>query len=69
MTRGQEVKDGLCPGMTIEQILRDPMVRAVMRADHVDPEVFATLLRSVGRMCSRHTNTSRSRRRHSGSGA
>jgi hypothetical protein len=43
------IQDGLRPGMTIEQILADPMVRAVMLADHVKPESFVTLLRSVTR--------------------
>lgn len=31
----------------IEEIVADPMVRAIMLADHVDPEALKTLLRSV----------------------
>ena len=55
------VQDGLCPGMTIEQILADPMVRAVMLADHVEPESLVTLLRSVARSRGHQTNHRRSR--------
>ncbi len=34
---------------TIEEFLADPLIGALMRADKVDPERFADLLRSVAR--------------------
>ena len=60
-TEASPVQDGLRPGMTIEQILADPMVRAVMLADHVEPESFVTLLRSVARSRGRQANSLESR--------
>jgi hypothetical protein len=33
--------------LTIDELLRDPVTRALMRADHVDPSALAAMLRSV----------------------
>ena len=35
--------------MTIESTLADPMIRAVMRADRIEPQAFERLLRSAAR--------------------
>ena len=35
------------PELTIEEIMTDPMVCDLMRADHVDPDRFEELLRSL----------------------
>jgi hypothetical protein len=47
MARLPPYHDNDRPGVSIERILTDPLVRAVMRADHVKPKVLATLLQSV----------------------
>ena len=36
-----------CGELTVEEIVSDPIVRALMEADRVDPEAFEALLRSV----------------------
>jgi hypothetical protein len=33
--------------LTIEEAVRDPMIRLVMKADGVDPSAFETMLRSL----------------------
>ncbi|HEX4172224.1 MAG TPA: hypothetical protein VHY82_07065 [Acetobacteraceae bacterium] len=33
--------------LTVEEIMAEPMVRELMRADHVDPVAFEALLRSI----------------------
>ena len=33
--------------LTVEEVMAEPIVRELMRADHVDPAVFEALLRSV----------------------
>jgi hypothetical protein len=33
--------------LTVQQIMAEPIVRDLMRADHVDPAAFEALLRSV----------------------
>lgn len=33
--------------LTVQQVMADPIVRDLMRADHVDPAAFEALLRSV----------------------
>lgn len=40
-------RDDRCRDPGIDEIVGDPMVRAIMLADHVDPEALKTLLRSV----------------------
>ncbi|MDR3531770.1 MAG: hypothetical protein P4L90_14615 [Rhodopila sp.] len=60
-TGDSPIQDGLRPGMTVKQILADPMVRAVMLADHVEPDSFVTLLRSVARTRGRQANPCKSR--------
>lgn len=36
------------PGeLTVQQVMAEPIVRDLMRADHVDPAAFEALLRSV----------------------
>ena len=42
--------------LTIAEVLSDPVIGAAMRADHVDPRGFETLLRSTARRLdeSRH---------------
>ena len=39
--------------LTIEEALADPVIGAAMRADHVDPAGFETLLRSTARRLDR----------------
>jgi len=36
-----------CSDLTVEEIIAEPIVRELMRADHVDPAAFEVLLRSV----------------------
>jgi hypothetical protein len=36
-----------CPELSIDEMLADPVVRALMAADRVDPEELRALLRSV----------------------
>jgi hypothetical protein len=36
-----------CSDLTIEEIMAEPIVRELMRADHVDPAAFEALLRSI----------------------
>ena len=38
---------------TLEEMLSDPIVRAVMEADRIDPHELAATLREVGRKLSR----------------
>jgi len=33
--------------LTIDEAIRDPMIRLVMKADRVDPQSFETMLRSL----------------------
>ncbi len=40
---------------TLEEMLSDPIVRAVMEADGVDPQELAATLRQTGRMLARDT--------------
>jgi hypothetical protein len=35
--------------LTISQLLSDPLIRAMMKADHVDLQAFEALLRSLAR--------------------
>ena len=39
--------------LTIDGVLADPMIAAAMRADHVDPRLFETLLRATARELDR----------------
>lgn len=43
----------MSPDMTIEAALFDPMIRAVMRADRIEPQAVERLLRSKARMLDR----------------
>lgn len=36
-----------CSDLTVEEVMAEPIVRALMRADHVDPAAFEVLLRSI----------------------
>lgn len=36
-----------CSDLTVEEVMAEPIVRALMRADHVDPTAFEALLRSI----------------------
>jgi hypothetical protein len=36
-----------CSYLTVEEVMAEPMVRELMRADRVDPAAFEALLRSV----------------------
>lgn len=39
-----------CPNdLTLDEVLSDPVIGAAMRADHVDPRQFETLLRATAR--------------------
>jgi hypothetical protein len=40
---------------TPEEMLSDPIVRAVMEADGIDPQELAATLRQTGRMLARRT--------------
>ncbi|RWI18296.1 hypothetical protein [Mesorhizobium sp.] len=33
--------------LTIDEVVKDPMIRMLMRADRVDPHAFETMLRSL----------------------
>lgn len=33
--------------LTIEEVVKDPMIRMLMKADHVDPRSFETMLRTL----------------------
>jgi hypothetical protein len=33
--------------LTIDEAIRDPMIRLVMKADHIDPRAFEAMLRSM----------------------
>lgn len=35
--------------LTLDEVLADPMIGAALKADHVDPRQFETLLRSTAR--------------------
>ena len=35
--------------LTLDEVLSDPMIGVAMRADHVDPRHFETLLRATAR--------------------
>ena len=35
------------PDLTIEEVLADPLIRRVMRADGVEPAQFETLMRTI----------------------
>ena len=37
-----------CPDLTVEEIVADPIVRALMKADRIDPAAFEALLHSIG---------------------
>jgi hypothetical protein len=37
----------VCSDLTVEEIMAEPIVRELMRADHVDPAAFEALLRSI----------------------
>ena len=39
--------------LTLEEVLADPVIGAAMRADHVDPRRFETLLRTTARRLDR----------------
>jgi hypothetical protein len=41
---------------TLEEILSDPIVRAVMEADGIDPHELAATLRQTGRMLARRAH-------------
>jgi hypothetical protein len=40
---------GVYPDPTLEEMLSDPIITAVMRADAVDPRGLAAMMRAVGR--------------------
>ena len=40
---------------TLEEMLSDPIVRAVIEADGIDPQELAATLRQTGRMLARRT--------------
>jgi hypothetical protein len=43
-----------CPGLTLSEALSDPLVRAVMRADKIDPPHYeAFLRRTAGELAQR----------------
>jgi hypothetical protein len=43
-----------CPGLTLSEALSDPLVRAVMRADKIDPPHYeAFLRRTAGALAQR----------------
>src|SRR5262249_42020479 len=41
--------------LTLEEMLSDPIIRAVMEADEIDPQELAATLRQTGRMLARRT--------------
>lgn len=42
--------------LTIEGVLADPMIRAVMNADRIEPKAFEALLRSAAGKLGRDTS-------------
>ena len=40
---------------TVEEMLSDPIIRAVMKADRIDPQELAATLTQTGRMLARRT--------------
>jgi hypothetical protein len=46
------------PELTIDEIMTDPMVRDLMRVDHVDPDTFEELLRSLASRSLAHRTDS-----------
>jgi hypothetical protein len=40
---------------TLEEMLSDPIIRAVIEADGIDPQELAATLRQTGRMLARRT--------------
>jgi hypothetical protein len=40
--------------LTVQQVMAEPIVRDLMRADHVDPAAFEALLCSVAARAPRH---------------
>ena len=40
--------------LTVQQVMAEPIVRDLMRADHVDPAAFEALLRSVAARAPGH---------------
>jgi hypothetical protein len=50
---------------TVEKIMAEPIVRELMRVDHVDPVAFEALLRSVAARSPGHAAQSGIRRRRS----
>jgi hypothetical protein len=46
---------------TLEEMLSDPIVRADMEADGIDPQELAATLRQTGRMLARDTRGRRPR--------
>ncbi len=47
-----------CPELSIEEIVTDPIVRALMSADRVDPAEFEALLRSKRNLTPRRPSAS-----------
>ena len=41
--------------LTVQQVMAEPIVRDLMRADHVDPAAFEALLRSVAARAPGHS--------------
>ena len=50
--------------LTIDEAVRDPMIRLVMKADGVDPRAFETMLRSLADEQRREVPLLRSRDGH-----
>ena len=48
--------------LTVEEIVTDPMVRDLMRVDHVEPDAFQELLRSLASRSLAHRTVSPSLR-------
>jgi len=49
--------------LTVQQLMAEPIVRDLMRADHVDPAAFEALLRSVAARAPGHAAEPGSHRR------
>ena len=49
--------------LTVQQVMAEPIVRDLMRADHVDPAAFEALLRSVAACAPGHAAEPGPRRR------
>ena len=45
----------VCGHLTVEEIMAEPIVRELMRADHVDPSAFEALLCSIAARSPRRT--------------